>query len=195
MKKHPIILLLVFVLSFCMSSPDRKYYQIHLKGDEEPGQRTINKIVLIEPIQVNDLYDDFRVVYRLSPYELSYYSYEFWADKPSNLIRDSITHYLSQKNIFQKVIQNFSSGDPDILWESKIHFIEEVDTPVTWYARLSMEFELVDFKSKKRIYHHKFDRREELDKKSAAEVPVVLSKILEEELRKVVNDLYRKIRE
>jgi len=49
----------------------------------------------------------------------------------------------------------------------------------------------VDFKSKKQIYHHKFDRREELDKKSAAEVPVMLSKILEEELRKVINAFYR----
>jgi len=191
MRKYLVIVLIVLVLSGCMSSPARKYYQFHLGGDEEPGQRTIKKTILIEPIEVAELYDDFRVVYRISPYELNYYSYEFWADKPANLIRDSITRYLSQKKIFQKVIQEISRGDPDILWESKIYFIEEIDAPETWYARLSMEIELVDFKSKKQIYHHKFDRREELDMKSAAEVPVVLSKILEEELRKVVNDLYK----
>lgn len=191
MIKKGLLILLVLVLSGCMSSPARKYYQLHIGGDEGPGQRTINKTVLIEPIEVDDLYDDFRVVYRISPYELNYYSYEFWADKPANLIRDSITQYLSRKNIFQKVIQEISRGDPDILWESKIYFIEEIDTLEAWYARLSMEIELVDFKSKKQIYHHKFDRKEELDKKSAAEVPVMLSKILEEELRKVINDLYR----
>jgi len=191
MRKQLVWVLFVFVLSGCMSSPSRKYYQLHLGGDQEPGLRTINKTVLIEQIEVDDLYDDFRVVYRISPYELNYYSYEFWADKPANLIRDSITQYLSQKKIFKKVIQEISKGDPEILWESKIYFIEEIDTPEAWYARLSMEIELVDFKSKKQIYHHKFDRKEELDKKSAAEVPVMLSKILEEELRKVINDLYR----
>jgi ABC-type uncharacterized transport system auxiliary subunit len=192
MRKQLVLVWLALFLSGCMSSPGRKYYQIYLGGDKEPGQRTINKTVLIEPIEVDDLYDDFRVVYRISPYELNYYSYEFWADKPADLIRDSITQYLSRKKIFQKVIQEISRGDPDILWKSKIYFIEEIDTPEAWYARLSMEIELVDFKSKKQICYHKFDRREELDQKSAAEVPVVLSKILEEELRKVVNDLYKK---
>jgi len=194
MRKQLVWVLFVFVLSGCMSSPDRKYYQFHLGGDEKPGQKMINKTVLIEPIDVDDLYDDFRVVYRISPYELNYYSYEFWANKPANLIRDSITQYLSQKKIFQNVIQEISRGDPDILWKSKIYFVEEIDTPEAWYARLSMEIELVDFETKKQICHHKFDRREELLKKSAAEVPVMLSKILEEELRKVINDFYKKIK-
>ncbi|MBD3413935.1 MAG: hypothetical protein GF421_05840 [Candidatus Aminicenantes bacterium] len=193
MRKHLVWVLFVFVISSCMSSPDRKYYQIHLEGDEEPGQKTIHKTVLIEPIDVDDLYDDFRVVYRISPYELNYYSYGFWADKPANLIRDSITQYLSRNQIFRKVIQEISRGDPDVLWKSKIYFIEEIDTPDAWYARLSMEIELVDFESKKQIFYHKFDRREKLEKKNIARVPVMLSKILEEELEKVVDILYQKM--
>ncbi len=194
MRKHPVFVLLILVLSGCMSSPARRYYQIYLGEKEEPGQRTVNKTILIERIEVDDLYDDFRVVYRVSPYQLNYYSYEFWADKPAKLIRDSITHYLLRKNIFQKVIQEISRGEPDILWKSKIHFVEEVDSQEAWYARLSMEFELVDFKSKERLYYHQFDRREKLDTKSVALVPVVLSKILEEELDKVIRDFFQELK-
>ena len=194
MRKYSVIVLLILVLSGCMSSPPRRYYQLYLGDKEEPGERTIGKTILIERIDVDDLYDDFRVVYRVSPYQLNYYSYEFWADKPAKLIRDSITHYLLRKNIFQKVIQEISSGEPDILWKSKIHFVEEIDSTEAWYARLSMEIELVDFKSKERLYYNQFDRRERLATKSVTLVPVVLSKILEEELGKVVRDLFQELK-
>jgi len=193
MRKYFIYILLLLVLSSCMSSPARRYYQLYLEEEEGPGQNTIEKTVLVERIEVDDLYDDFRVVYRISPYQLNYYSYEFWADKPANLIRDSITHYLLGKNVFQKVIQEISRGEPDILWKSKIHFIEEIDTQEDWYARLSMEIELVDFESKERLYYYQFDRSERLGTKSVAMVPVMLSKILKQELGKIINELFQEL--
>lgn len=193
MKKYYVAVLMILFLGGCMSSPARKYYQLHLTGKEVMISKAINKAILIEPIDIDDLYDDFRIIYRLSPFELNYYSYDFWADKPAKLIRDSITHYLLRKNVFQKVIQEISRGDPDIQWNSKIHSIEEVDTQDFWYARLAMEVELVDFKSKERLYFYQFDRQEKMTAKSVAQVPVILSKILEEELDRIVRDIAGKI--
>ena len=193
MKKSYVTVLLILCLAGCMSSPARKYYQLHLAEAEGLISKTINKNVLIEPIDIDDLYDDYRIVYRLSPFELNYYSYEFWADKPAKLIRDSIVHYLMKNNVFQQVTQEISRGEPDILWKSKVHSIEEVDTQDVWYARLAMEVELVDFKSKERLYFYQFDRQEKLATKSVMLVPVILSKILEEELDIVVRDISGKI--
>ena len=56
-----------------------------------------------------------------------------------------------------------------------------------------MEIELVDFKSKERLYCHQSDRREKLAVKSVALVPVVLSKILEDELGKIIKDLFQEL--
>ncbi len=193
MRKYFVYIFIMLVLSSCMSSPARRYYQLYLGEEEGIGEKTIEKTVLVERIQVDDLYDDFRVVYRVSPYQLNYYSYEFWADKPAKLIRDSITHYLLRRNVFQKVIQEISRGEPDILWKSKIHFIEEIDTQEAWYARLFMEIELVDFESKERLYYYQFDRSERLGTKSVAMVPVMLSKILKQELGKVINELFQEL--
>ncbi len=194
MKKTCVMVLLILFLGGCMSSPARKYYQLHLAGEEVTISKTIDKAVLVEPIDIDDLYDDYRIVYRLSPFELNYYSYEFWADKPAKLIRDSITHYLMKKNVFQKVTQEISRGDPDILWKSKVHSIEEIDNPDFWYARLAMEAELVDFKSKERLYFYQFDRQEKLPAKSIAMVPVILSKILEEELEVIIGDISKRMK-
>jgi uncharacterized lipoprotein YmbA len=193
MKKAYVTVVLILFLGGCMSSPARRYYQLHLTVPEMPIAKTINRTIMIEPVGIDDLYDDYRIVFRLSPFELNFYSYEFWAYKPAILIRDSITHYLMKKNVFQKVTQEISRGEPDILWTSKVHIIEEVDTQDLWYARLAMEVELVDFKSKERLYFYEFDRQEKLATKSIALVPVVLSKILEEELDIIVRNISERI--
>ena len=193
MKKINIMLLLILFLGGCMSSPSRKYYQLHLTDPELPVSKAISKTVFVEPVDMDDLYDDFRIVYRISPFELNYYSYEFWADKPAKLIQDSIAHYLMKKKVFQKVIQEISGEEADLQWKSRIHAIEEVDTLEVWYARLAMEVELIDFKSQERLYFYQFDRQEKLPVKSVGMVPVVISKILEEELDRVVRDISEKI--
>lgn len=193
MKKTCGMFLSLLFLVACMSSPPRRYYQLHLTAEEEPGSKTIDKTLLVDPIDKDDLYDDYRIVFRLSPFELNYYSYELWADKPAILIRDSIVHYLMKRKVFQKVFQEISRGKPDILWKSKIHFIEEVDAKDVWYARLAIEVELIDFKTSERLYFYDFDRQEKLPAKSVTLVPVVLSKILEEELDIIVREISKKI--
>ncbi len=193
MKKINITILLILFLGGCMSSPSRKYYQLHLIDPDQPVSKTISKTVLVEPIDIDDLYDDFRIVYRLSPFELNYYSYEFWADKPAKLLQDSITHYLLKKKVFQKVIKETSGGEADLQWKSRIHAIEEVDTQDVWYARLAMDVELIDFKSQERLYFHQFDKQEKLPVKSVGMVPVVISRILEEELDRIIRDISERI--
>ncbi len=193
MKKSCVMVLFILCMAGCMSSPARKYYQLYLAEAEGPISKTIDKHILIEPVDIDDLYDDFRIVYRLSPFELNYYSYEFWADKPAKLIRDSVVHYLMKNKVFRKVTQEISRGDPDILWKSKVHSIEEVDTQDVWYARLAMEIELVDFKSKERLYFYQFDRQEKLATKSVMLVPAILSKILEEELTIIIRNMSERI--
>jgi ABC-type uncharacterized transport system auxiliary subunit len=193
MKKIYAAVLFPLFLWGCMSSPARRYYQLHLTGPDEPFSNAIDKTILVETVSTEDLYDDYRVVYRLSPFELNYYSYEFWADKPAKLVQDSVANYLTRKNVFKKVIQEISRGEPDLVWKSKVHSFEEIDTKDVWYARLAMEVELVDFKSKERLYSYRFDRKEELATKNVALVPVILSKVLREELEKIVLDIAGKM--
>lgn len=185
--------MLILLLSSCISSPSRKYYQLYLKGEESPSEKTINKTIMVEMVKADDLYDDFRVVYRISPFQINYYSYAFWADKPAKLVGDSLSHYLLKKQIFRKVIRDISEGTPDIILKSKIHFIEEIDSPETWYARLSMEIEIFDVESNERLYFHQFDRREPLYAKNVALVPVVLSNILEAELGGIIQELSQRL--
>jgi uncharacterized lipoprotein YmbA len=177
-----------------MSSPSRRYFQIYLTPDDGMDFQTIDKTLMIESIGMDELYDDFRIVYRESLYQVNFYSYEFWAEKPDQLTRYAIVHYLLEKKAFRKIIQELSKGTPDLLLKMKIHIIEEVDTVTDWYARLSMELEAIDFSSRESVHYYNFDRREKLTEKEVSQVPIAISRILREELVRFIRDLSTKVR-
>jgi uncharacterized lipoprotein YmbA len=192
------LVFLTFTLSLClfacMSSPSRRYFQIYLTPDDGMDFQTIDKTLMIESIGMDELYDDFRIVYRESLYQVNFYSYEFWAEKPDQLTRYAIVHYLLEKKAFRKIIQELSKGTPDLLLKMKIHIIEEVDTVTDWYARLSMELEAIDFSSRESVHYYNFDRREKLTEKEVSQVPIAISRILREELVRFIRDLSTKVR-
>ncbi len=187
------ILLIVIVLGFaCLTSPVKKYYQIFLPTNQEVSSAQIDKTIYIDRIPTQSFYDNFEIVYRDSPYQLNYYSYHFWAEKPGSLIRNSIYEYFKKNRIFSKTIIDLSSGEPDFSLRARIRSIEEEDRQEAWFARLSMEIEIVDFKTQEIVYSHEFDRMEKMPGMDIVYLPVVLSQILREELTALIDWLSEK---
>ncbi len=191
-------IILVFFMG-CMSSTTKKYYQIHLENvnvgkNQNIGIKVIDKILLVEKIDIEEIYNDYRLVYRESPFQLNYYSYKFWIKKPDKVIRDAIVRYLSNKKVFNKVIIEFLEWEPDLIMKVRTNIIEEYDIGENWFAHLSMKFKIIDFKSGEVILTHKFDRKKRLIIKKVDNIPVCLSKILQEELDKVINNLSKKLK-
>jgi len=173
----------------CFSSaPGKTYLQIHLEEGTEPAAR-FEKSLLIVPILADDLYDDFRILYRLSPYEVNYYTLSFWAEKPSKMIHQSLANDLAARKVFARVISNPAGADADWILRCALHKIEEIDSEAAWAARLAMDLEIAEAKSGTVLAARRFDRREPLTKKDVAELPVVLSRILAEELAGLLAEL------
>jgi ABC-type uncharacterized transport system auxiliary subunit len=151
--------------------------------DKEPEPHPgIARSLYVEPVRVDPLYDDFRVIYRVSPYELKYYASVFWAKKPDALFREAIGDYLGRKEGFPRVSLDVLQGDPELVLRSSVRLIEEIDSPDAWFGRLAMDLEFLDFKSGKTIVRHSFDRRTRLGERKVQFLPAVLSRILVEEL-------------
>lgn len=188
-----VVVLIVVLLQGCLSSPVKRYYQLHMEVDQAVGSPQINKIVMVTPMEVDSAYNDYRIVYRLSPYELNYYSYEFWIKKPVQMVRDSVVAYLSSGTAFKKVITKYSEGNPDLLLRAKVDALEEYDRADAWFARLKMEITVIDFRTDKVVLVYRIDRRKKLTEKKVGKVAIGLSIILEEELGKMVEQLAVKL--
>ena len=159
MRKN-IVLALVLCVGFagCFSAgPEKKYYEIHLDPVSDLGRFAAS--LLVDRIEIDSLYDDFRVIYRLSPYEINYYAYHFWADKPSKLLRNSLIQFLEGSRLFPKIIQETIPGGADWIFRWTVHRIEEVDEAEAWFARLSMKLEVADFKTGATLAARTFDRK------------------------------------
>ena len=193
-----IIAVILLSIAACTASAGKKYYQLFLPltpeqavAPEETAPR-IDKVLMIAPVQVDETYQDYRVVYRTSPYELNYYDYHFWVKKPDKLVQDVLRDYLSDSHAFRKVISNFPEGTPDLLLKANVHVIEEVDSPKIWYGHLKMDFQVRDFKTDTVILTHTFNRQMPFPARKAEHLPGVVSQILQEELDLVINELMKK---
>jgi ABC-type uncharacterized transport system auxiliary subunit len=189
MRKHALYLAAVLLLTGCLSTPSKRYIQIvAMDRDAQPHPR-IGKVLYIEPVRVDPLYDDFRVIYRISLFELKYYSAVFWAKKPDALFREAMGDYLIRKDGFPRVMLDVLQGDPEIVLRSTIRLVEEIDNPKVWYGRLAMDLEFLEFKSGRSLVKHTFDRQIPLGARKTRFLPAVLSGILVEELDIAVRKL------
>jgi ABC-type uncharacterized transport system auxiliary subunit len=189
MRKIPVCLLLLTVTAACMSSPEKRYLQLDLAPQGAADDIGFDAVMLVDPVRVDDLYEDFQIVYRLSPFEMNFYSYVFWAENPSAMVRNALAHYFQEAGIFKAVIKEFSEGGPDLILRTRVHILEEIDRPDRWYARLSMDMEVVDFDTSTVLVSHRFDRTEPLPRPQVGELPVVLSRILREEILTLLTKL------
>jgi len=182
---------LVWIIEFtgCIPSVsvEKKYFQIYLPRspqavDVKKNQSISDKTILVNSIEVEKIYNDYRVVYRISPYQLNYYFYNYWIKKPELLVKEAIVEYLSSANLFKEVITGYSQENPDFQLKAKVYMLEESDSSQSWYAHLKMDIEIEDFKSKKQLVVHSFDRKKQMIQKKVERLPVLISRILKEEL-------------
>ncbi len=185
----PAAAVLILLGGACLSTPSKRYFQIVPIEKDSERHPTIDKILYVEPVRVDPLYDDYRIIYRVSPYELKYYSSVFWAKKPADLFREAIVDYLVRKEGFSRVRLDVLQGDPAIVLRSTVRLVEEIDNPRVWFGRLSMDLEFLDFKSGKTLARHAFDKRLPLSARKSQYLPAVVSGILVEELDAAVAKL------
>jgi len=189
MRKLALPLAAVLLLAGCLSTPSKRYFQIVPIEKDVEYHPKIGQALYIEPVRVDPLYDDFRVIYRVSPYELKYYSSVFWAKKPDDLFREALSDYLIRKQGFSRVTLDVLQGDPDIVLRSTVRLVEEIDYPNSWFGRLAMDLEFLEFKTGKSIVKHSFDKRLPLGSRDVKFLPSVLSGIFVDEVDAAVRKL------
>lgn len=189
MRKLALPLVAALLLAGCFSTPSKRYFQIVAMDKDAEFHPKIDKALYIEPVRTDPLYDDYRVIYRVSPYEIKYYSSVFWASKPDGLVREAMRDYLVRKEGFPHVTLDVLQGEPVITLRTSIRLIEEIDNPTVWFGRLAMDLEFVDFKSGTALSRYSFDKRLPLVARNSSFLPAVISGILVDEIDAAVRKL------
>jgi len=194
MKKTIALVVLIVGGAACFASQAKRYFELGALPPSSGGL-VFDRTLRLERLDIGGLYDDFRIVYRISPTEVNYYANNFWAEKTSTLLRNILLQRLAVPGLFRRLEAEIGKENPDWLMRVKVSRIEEVDEGERWSGRLAMAFEVVDFQTGARIAARAFDRTEPLGRKDVALLPAVISAILANEFELFLRELDLKSRD
>lgn len=192
MKK--MVLLLVIIIPFVFSECGGPYYfDLYLEPDKAEIGNLREKVLLLEDTNSAGTYMRNSIAFRKHPYQVEYFLFKQWAKSPDDVISDAIILFLRNGSYFKKVIDEYSSVDPDITLKINIYSIEMLKKEKKWYASLALDLEYADKKSEKVILVHSFSRMERMKGKKVRYLPEKISTILREELIISLNKLSLKL--
>jgi len=198
MKKYLIVTVFIIAVGilpscglFGSKAPVRHYYQVYYKPKPVLG-RQISGTVRIRTFDVDKIYRRHNLLFRTSPYEIFYYNTHFWASRPADMITDLISAHVKETGLFSDVIMQLDRR-PDYVLSGRILALDEIDSDDIWFARVSIIFELKDYKTERTIITHSFDRRKEVINQKQVYVVRAMGEILEEETEKFFNKIYEKL--
>jgi len=178
-------------LSACGSAKvrARSYYTLAyaLSDDERVAETpTVPAVVRVREFDTELSYDRQQVVYRFSPYQLEFYNYHLWVAKPHRIVTEMVYKHLKHTNLFQQITLTVKEAIPDYEIDATVQAIEEFDSDTEWYAHLAMTFRVVDYKTRRIVWRHEFDKRKKVFHHDVIYVVRALSQILEEEMAVIV---------
>ena len=165
------------------------YYDLYIKPIRNENSAKINKILMVDDIRTNEDLWRQSVVIRRTTYQLQFFPFKQWAKTPGELIKDTIIQYYKNSFVFTKVIDRYSSIEPEILMRIHVDALEMLYEDKQWHAHLALDIEFVDNTTEKTFLTHYFDRKMRIEGKKPKYLPEKMSKILQEELLKIIKKL------
>ena len=182
-KGNVFLLTIIFLLFGGCGGPS--YFDLQTEITENQGGFQLDRILLIDDVEINETYRDQRIIYRESPFQVKYYNFVLWSKTPDELIKDAVIDFWKKRAIFKKVNAFGSEDDADLTMRIRIDAVEKCYVQKNWYVRLALDAEIVDAKNNGILFIHSFDRKTRLAGKKIRYVPEMISKILHEELLKI----------
>jgi len=167
--------------------PEVRHYALALTVPEVPASATTTSLV-VRPFTARDPYNQERIVYRSSPYQLDFYNYHRWAAAPAEQVTDWTRRYVRGTGLFAKVFPT-PEGNADLVLGGVIRQIEEVDHEQTWEAVLSIDFWLARADQRSPFWFQSYTATQQAAKRTPAAIAEAMSRNLENMLSRLLADL------
>jgi ABC-type uncharacterized transport system auxiliary subunit len=128
---------------------------------------------------VAEAYRRNNIVYRQSPHELRFYSYELWAVKPEYLVTDMVFRHVETAKLFHEVTRTLDMIEPEFVLSGQVTALEEYDNKDEWYAHLAMNMTLQNTRTRQLVWSKAWDYRKKVRQLEPVFVVRELSSLLE----------------
>ncbi len=199
LKRVPMAawLLAASILQACGGVPETFYYTVaplslkNMKDGATTNSSARTTVLGIEKFSAEALYDDDRIIYRESPYEVKYYHYRRWAAPPRQLVTEEALKHLEQSRLFQNVVSFPTSHHVDYVLTGRIVSFEEWDRGAEWFGRVAFTAQLYDPSTRKIFWSEVFEAETRAEKR----VPTAVVEAIGKSLEKCLADLQQALPE
>ncbi len=178
MKKIIVLLFLTLWLSGCGKVPLTHYYLLDYIPTPQVTKATSFNL-RIKDLTVAEAYKRPEIIYRQSAHEILFYNFHQWAVKPEHLVTDMVEKHIKSSNLFKSISNTLVDFNPDYTLTGQILAIEEYDNNEKWYSHLTIDFQLEETRTNKRVWQKVYDVRKEVVQKEPVYVVRELSALLE----------------
>lgn len=184
-----------FLLSSCGGVPETFYYTLAFDDSAtlNDGHAPLPFTLGVEKFQSDVIYDDDRIIYRDSPYEVKYYFYRRWVAPPRHLVTDKVVSYLSASGLFEKVTTYPTAGEVKYVLNGRLLAFEEWDEQNNWYGKVAIKASLYEPATQRVIWSGKFENLQPVSKKIPTAVVEALSLSMKKCLEEMAQTISREM--
>jgi uncharacterized lipoprotein YmbA len=185
MRPRSLCLAVVATVLACAPSVPRTHlYRLQLpagpRGEPAACEPRARASLFVQDMQVAAAYDDARMIYRESEYQLQRYDYHEWAAPLGELVSDALGDGYAASGLFARVERAYDAST-DATLHGRVTALEEVDlTPAQWVGHLRLELSLRDTKTSARLWSRDFDVTHPLRERSPSGLAAATSAMLRE---------------
>jgi ABC-type uncharacterized transport system auxiliary subunit len=180
-----------FLLQSCGGVPETFYYTLAFDNSstQNDGHTPLPFALGVEKFQSDVIYDDDRIIYRDSPYEIKYYFYRRWVAPPRHLVTDKVVSYLAESGLFEKVTTYPTAGEVKYVLNGRLLAFEEWDEQNNWYGKVALKASLYEPATQRVVWSGKFEHLQPVSKK----IPAAVVEALSQSLKKCLEELTQTI--
>ncbi len=193
-KTHAICLLLFafcFLLPSCGGVPETFYYTPAFEPGEplNDGHSRLPFALGVEKFESEMIYDDDRIIYRNSPFEIKYYHYRRWVGPPRHLVTEKVLSHLSESGLFERVTAYPAMVNVKYVLGGRLLAFEEWDEQDKWYGKVTFKASLYEPATQRVVWSGTFSHQQPVAKKIPAAVVEALSLSLKQCLESLTKAL------
>ncbi len=190
---YSLAALLFVVLTGCAGSlPPTNYYVLGLPvNPPPPGKPVLPYSIAIGDFDAQPPLVRRNIIWR-SGEKVGLYTYDKWAELPSQVFRDQLYRRASESDLFHQVRYGTFATQADFLLEGMLTDFEEITTPQGTFGKVAVQANLTD-KSGNQIWSGEVENVEPLPGEGGAAAAKAINVAAEQTVSKLLQDVSKAI--
>lgn len=178
------------LLSACGGVPQTFYYTLAeapaASGESAGNHQNQLAVALgVERFAAAAIYEEDRLIYRESPFEVKYDHYRRWAARPAQLVTDEIIKQLAARGLFRHVTSYPTAVPVDFIVRGRLLAFEEWDRGEQWFGRVAMSVQLYQASSQRLLWSGTLSHESPAQERR----PAAVAQAISTSLRQCVDEL------